>query len=170
MQFRFYYFAGELCIIIAFIFFPVLTRDKHFCNRISWKDGTTWLQQFFLDPTQFWAFKLAWILWMANILFFPWFCFYHFLGLKLQTDKTSRSWTKINIWRQVAEWFRALDFNAVQILLFLVAGVVLGKCLVQLHGHPCRSSSCQLGFLTLMFSFVLFVSLALKSPSREVVN
>ena len=53
MQFLFYYFDGELRIAIPFIFFLV-TRDKHFCNRLSGKDGKSWLQQFFfLDPTQF---------------------------------------------------------------------------------------------------------------------
>ena len=42
---------------------------------------------------------------------------------------------------RMVEWFRALDFNAVtrvQIPLWSVAGVVLGKCLVQLLGHPCK--------------------------------
>ena len=42
---------------------------------------------------------------------------------------------------RMAEWFRALDFNAVtwvQILLWPLAGVVLGKCLVQLLSHPCK--------------------------------
>ena len=42
----------------------------------------------------------------------------------------------------MAEWFRAaLDFNAVtrvQIPLWPLAGVVLGKFLVQLLGHPCK--------------------------------
>ena len=41
----------------------------------------------------------------------------------------------------MAEWFRALDFNAVtwvQIPLWTLAGVVLGKFLVQLLGHPCK--------------------------------
>ena len=39
----------------------------------------------------------------------------------------------------MAEWFRALDFNAVtlvKISFWSLAGVVLGKCLVQLLGHP----------------------------------
>ena len=43
----------------------------------------------------------------------------------------------------MAKWFRVLDFNAVswvQIMLWPLAGVVLGKCLVQLHGHPCKLS------------------------------
>ena len=42
---------------------------------------------------------------------------------------------------RMAEWFRALDFNAVtrvQIPLWPLAGVVLGKCLVQLLSHPCK--------------------------------
>ena len=42
---------------------------------------------------------------------------------------------------KIAEWFRALDSNAVtqvQIPLWPLAGVVLGKCLVQLLGHPCK--------------------------------
>ena len=47
MQFLFHYFDGELRIAIPFIFFLVLTRDKHFCNRLSGKDGKSWLQQFF---------------------------------------------------------------------------------------------------------------------------
>ena len=41
---------------------------------------------------------------------------------------------------RMAEWLRALDFNAetrVQIPLWLLVGVVLGKCLVQLLSHPC---------------------------------
>ena len=39
----------------------------------------------------------------------------------------------------MAEWLRALDFNAVtrvQIPLWPLAGVVLGKHLVQVLGHP----------------------------------
>ena len=42
---------------------------------------------------------------------------------------------------RMAEWFMALDFNAVtrvQIPLWSLAGVVLGSCLVQLLGHPCK--------------------------------
>ena len=41
----------------------------------------------------------------------------------------------------MAEWFRALDFNAVtrvEIPLWPLSGVVLGKCLVQLFGHSCK--------------------------------
>ena len=40
----------EKCIVIPFIFFLVLMHDKHFCTRISGKDGKTWLQQFFSWP------------------------------------------------------------------------------------------------------------------------
>ena len=43
----------------------------------------------------------------------------------------------------MAEWLKALDFNAVtrvKIPLWSLAGVVLGKCLVQLLGHPCNIS------------------------------
>ena len=42
---------------------------------------------------------------------------------------------------RMAEWFRLLDFNAVtrvQILLWPLADVVLGACLVQLLGYPCK--------------------------------
>ena len=40
----------EKWIVIPFIFFLVLMHDKHFCTRISGKDGKTWLQQFFSWP------------------------------------------------------------------------------------------------------------------------
>ena len=38
-----------------YFFSLVLMHDKHFCTRTFGKDGKTWLQQFFLDPIQFWT-------------------------------------------------------------------------------------------------------------------
>ena len=79
-------------------FFLVLMHDKHFCTRISGKDGKTWLQQFFSWPYTVLNCETCMEFVNGKKSFLSiFFTFTGFLGLKLEADESSRSWTKIKL-------------------------------------------------------------------------
>ena len=84
----------EKCIVMPFFFFClVLMHDKHFCTRISGKDGKSWLQHFFTGPYTVLHGICKW----QKVFSFHFFTIASFLGLKLEADESSRSWTKIKL-------------------------------------------------------------------------
>ena len=76
-----------------FFFFLVLMHDKHFCTR--WQNLTPAI--FFLTLYSFELWNLHGICKWQKACSFHYFTFTSFLGLKLEADKASRSWTKIKL-------------------------------------------------------------------------
>ena len=99
MSYNFYAVALlEKCIVIPFIFFLILMHDKHFCTRISGKDGKTWLQQFFSWPYAVLNCETCMEVVNGKKSFLSiFFAFTSFLGLKLEADESSRPWIKIKL-------------------------------------------------------------------------